>query len=488
MRGYFFKNRTLLTAAAVLFTLTAVSGQKIFAAESASARICEDDECVLISAGRQLQNVYDAEGHFVFDLHVYNEPFLPYKASVDTVFRIIRNEDYDLFSAKAGGRFLTVPMEDSQICLRGSYFMVSSRSEGISILYDCVGRELGRTDKPVAPLEKNYLYKEHLIRLEKGIIFGISNGGDACWMWADPAAGTCSPIQNDTLNELLGSDRWCNPMGNLLVFTSDYSHMAEGQEDDGGLVVSLGGEILLKHAKGIGKYGGAEMFDWWDERPVDYVLQVPPQADSEEPPVHSFLYDKELVKKAVFSDPDVRVEYAEGFIKGCVYPELENHICDGFVSVIGGASCPYFIADGWTNVLIGDHLEVFPTGPDEKLTQCNEGYYMTESEVEEGDRTRTVYRVYHRNPHNLIAETDSYEIWLDLGRDGLVVATRLTNPDTAYGEMLMEAYDLSGERVYSSSSSFIRPFDGYWYTRRGIYQGLTDIYGNWLVKTTSWKE
>ena len=290
----------LFVAAAALSALTLLTPvHPIRAAEPAPGKICESDECVMIPGFGEVQKLYDSEGHFIFDLPAYYQVFYPYLAKTDTVFVGRSNENVVFYSVKAGGRFMAVPIDDAQICLRGSFFTATSLSEGICVLYDCEGHELGRTGRPVWLSSERTRYRTHLLRLESGFVFGIQSDTDACWMWADPAAGICTEIQNSTLNDLLGDEKDCFPMGDLLVFDLKSWNASDGQEKNDGVVVSLDGEILLDHVKGIWKrneiYGEGDRFNWDSELPCDYVLQVPLQDSSDE--TISYLYD---MSKGVF--------------------------------------------------------------------------------------------------------------------------------------------------------------------------------------------
>ena len=478
LRG--FPSAKLWTAlAAAVFLTAAVLPVWTVRADPVSGRICGEDECVIISVSGQVQNVYDAGGRFLFDLHTYYEPFFPFLAKTDTVFGIQVDDRYEFYSAKAGGRFLTMPAEDSQTDRRGSFFTVTSLSKGISVLYDCEGHELGRTDRPVVLSGDIRKTRTHLLRLENGFVFGVQSGEDACWMRADPAAGTCTRIQNGTLTGLLESNMDCYPMGDLLVFQPYYSAAENEQGNEGGLVVSLDGEILMDHVKEVSRhYWEGDRFGWMDEIPCDYVLRT----EDGEP--GAVLYNKVLMPVCTFTDPDEPVVYAGEYVKGCAYPELNDSLCDGFASDADTGSCPYFIVDGWYNVLIDGRPEVFPIRPDETLQEFNAGFYKTESKEEK----RTIYRVYDRHSYELLAEDDSNDMELYLGRDGLVVLNRREDAATGFPKSIFTAYDLNGTEVYSTDSAWLYPFRGYWFTRRGVHKGITNIYGNWLMRTEGWTE
>lgn len=473
----------LFVAAAALSALTLLMPvHPIRAAEPVPGKICESDECLMISKTGAVQNLYDSEGRFIFDMHIYYQLYYPCLAKTDTVFAGRTNEDIGFYSVKAGGRFMSVPIDDAQICLRGSFFTATSLSEGICVLYDCEGHELGRTVRPVWLSSERTRYRTHLLRLESGFVFGIQSDTDACWMWADPAAGICTEIQNSTLNDLLGGEKDCFPMGDLLVFYPKYRYASDGQEDNDGVVVSLDGEILLDHVNAIWQlnalYGESDRFSWDDELPCDFVLQMPSQDSSDEK--MSCLFDKDLNLVGTFSDPDVKVEYTGKYVKGFVYPELNNSSCDGFAGNVGRETCPYYVVDGWYNVLIDGQPEVFPVRPEETLKAFNAGYYLTERVGESSKGTKSIYSVYSRHSNELFFQDDSSDIELYLGKDGLVIKTNSKNGEP----YRYTAYDLNGTETFSSDSTWIMPLSGYWYTSRGIYRGITDIYGNWLVRTT----
>ena len=139
--------------------------------------------------------------------------------------------------------------------------------------------------------------------------------------------------------------------------------------------------------------------------------------------------------------------------------------------------------DGWYNVLIDGQPEVFPVRPEETLKAFNAGYYLTERIEESVEGNERIYSVYTRHSNELFFQNDSPSTNPYLGKDGLVTRIPRESTESGFSGYIHTAYDLNGTEIFSSDSTWISPVRGYWYTSRGIYSGITDIYGNWLMRT-----
>ncbi len=178
--------------------------------------------------------------------------------------------------------------------------------------------------------------------------------------------------------------------------------------------------------------------------------------------------------------PDVNGGSCRGFFPGIASEALGGNICSGLVFDVDSLNyCPYAMTGNEVLILKDGALMSFPAqGTPYAVSSA---YY-----VAEGDGTATVYRTSDRSifasfgssPHTCIS----------LGDGGIAMDDEPVDPEK-WWDRGRTIYDNEGNPQYHSNNPYLRAFyNGTWYENRGIYTGIIDSSGRWLLKDTMARE
>ena len=452
--------------------------------------ICGEDECIFFSNGESNCEAYDADGNRIMEWRDYVQMFFPMTCSLDKI--LIRNNGegaMEVSSPRAGGVIGLFPEDEYRVDAWGDVFLVTRLDSGTSELFDSTGKQIGVTaaamqEDPLSIPEEGTAGR--LLYLEKGFLYGSHHKGRLAWAYASKDGQESYEIPPDSrLWEIL-ENRELSALGNNLV---DLSGLEEGQ----GRVFSLEGDVVKEHvarfiydaAEGNGLYS-IPLFDY---RSITcrgrYFICLEGEEyvgyDRELNPVKRF--GKELPENA-------------GMIWQVGEPceELGGRICTDTASGAFYRNYPSCMEDG--NVLVGtkEGILTFPLKEGETLDSFNRYYYRTSHKEPASDgKEENVYRVYHIPAlEPMIEYSWSSTVRTELGKDVLLVRSQ-PSEGSGSGDSGNRAYTNTfhgpdGRVISQYQDGFPRPLpNGAWYLSRGIYDGLADVYGNWIMRRINYR-
>ena len=155
---------------------------------------------------------------------------------------------------------------------------------------------------------------------------------------------------------------------------------------------------------------------------------------------------------------------------------------------------PYTRMNNGCLVYHDDVVAALPVPPDEIPVSFSEAYFLTEREdmayTNEYGEHPVIRTAYKRSDGSIFiqsADNDQETLLMDLGETGLAIY-RYGGPDdySSTQSLYNNQYDLA---FPPGVNTYLRPFsNGYWFTNRGIYTGIIDTDGSWMVRISAWEE
>lgn len=428
--------------------------------------ICGEDEYVLLSCGNNYAEIYNSQGEYEGRCRAYMQEGFFYAATIgkEGLISYSDGKNWNVFSMAAKKDILQVPQSCDLQCYKG-VCMVSDKETGEISLYDNKGTLLYTGEGFYYSEENGYVT---LRVMDSGYIVGV-----------------CSDIgDNDPVNKL---PVWISADGSLArEITDEYLARAFVQGK-----ISAFGDFLEKYDWDTGWNAVYDMdgtmlldqivYDIYpyvnDSNRYDYDSDAGFLAKNDQGILR--IYDRNLCEITSFPfDENSYPAYANGFFRGMSYEELSGNVCTDFVRYKGEEWIPCARVDGgvW---LYEDGSPVFISlSEGENITELNDAYAVTTSY----DDAMYMQRLYDRNTGQILYEADLNQgsVRYELGKDYCLIGEFRENDET------FTILDNQQQTCYSSHDTYGMVWkNGCLAVKRGIYNGITDKNGNWIIKTVT---
>ncbi|MBQ9063848.1 MAG: hypothetical protein IJ123_00195 [Blautia sp.] len=171
---------------------------------------------------------------------------------------------------------------------------------------------------------------------------------------------------------------------------------------------------------------------------------------------------------------------AGGYFSGIAYPELAGNICEGFVLDVDKHDyIPYACKDDAFLILKdGELITIQGHGKPLGISSAYCVFEFNEGTDVYKVRDGSIFARYNEYPTQCVS----------LGSSGIAMNDKVEE-GKYYWQAGRTIYDNDGNPVYNNENQYISAFvNGTWYARRGVYSGIMDLYGNWIVRDVLAKE
>ena len=455
----------------LLFVLI-LTGSFFQPVKAETSGICASDERVLLAVpGEEVMMLYayDENGNRMGRL-----PQLTWGENAKLVKEnaLFLSEEDEQSVLRAGDmkRIARYPEEKYIVRALGDCYVTLEKGGSRAVLYDSAARILGTVSFSGSFDPEGY-YSFELFELTDTWLLKVTDYNITQWALICKDGWVNSEITDPGMLEKLNNDDGnVYALGDFLVWCPN----PYLEDRSGGVVMTQEGLVVMDNVtECLSEETAGYPYDVYV--PVSYERHSPAVFVVRDTGNGYDLYDASLEYAGHTDHLPEYPECAGGFVQGFAYEELGGGVCEGFLT-----DCSDFtpIPYGWTQ----DGIVVYRSGkteavPDNAEPFCiSDGYYV----CTDGDVTH----VYRRSDDVLLAEYErAPEGCISLGRDGIRM------DDDLRGEYWWDTpstiYDNAGNVTYRSKDRFVFAFvNGTWSTRRGIYRGIIDGSGNWLLKDT----
>ena len=474
-RSVFFKRGSLL----LLFFLVSVF---LLCAPAAAEEhgLCSEDERVLLPvAGKDimLYYAYDEQGNCLGRLPVTGWGEYAKLVRRNALF-LSRDHDRSTTLIRAGDLLPAVvyPSEEYMLFWLVRHYVTYDKKTGVVTLYDESTVPLGSCTFEKAFNPDHYLQGD-LLEFTDRYLLKLTDSQTSAWFLFYKNSQAGEEIRDPRLLPYLGNeDMAVYSLGEYIVAVPHpYS-----EENVLGVVMTPDGDVIMDRVEDVLQEVSLE-----EDAPY---LNYGNREDRAKVPAVVIdavscyeIYDSDLNYLGHVSEkPKSYGGAGNGFVKGIAYPELRGCICSGFVYDCDiNAVIPY--AETPQGCLIwkdGRCMELPVEGIPQRISSA---YLVT--------RTDDGTNVY-RTADAMLFDSYSMNWWscLSLGSQGILLRDNHEKNNWFTGSATI--YDNEGNPTYHSEDCHIYAFvNGTWTCRRGVYQGLIDMYGNWVLKDIiNWQE
>ena len=489
--------------------------------------VCGEDEYVLLSVGDNYAELYDGQGNYLSRC----------RACMDSTYEIctIKKKyvlDYaddtawSVYSMPELQIIKEYPVDDYQIQISGEVFLVTDRHSGAFALYDCHGdilyesgdwtegqefydeesvpdkslQEAGYEEsdsdkysekagyeesmqKNIDEFSMNEYFLGRILVLDDGYLIGSIRMTDDGYfaagnpVWVSRDGNQSRVITDEYLTEEFAE--WnLQEFGND-VFVFDWN-------EDTGAIYNLDGNMLLGDIVSyLSTYADDEfcsVFNSGENYRISLVLR---EMDG-----MCLIYNTDLEECGIMNVPEDGYwssRYAGGFVTGVSYRQLDGKECEGFVKYRNTCWYPY-VSEENAGVIYADGEQIsVPMEPGETLSTLNDAYLIKGKYVDENYSELLI----NRKTGETLLESEWREngnIYFTLGSDYCII-TEDKESDNGY-ETKIKIMDEEGKICFESENVRASGWkNGYIVLDRGIYHGIADRNGNWIIKTVNgWEE
>ena len=379
----------------------------------------------------------------------------------------------------------TIASEGPQTQIRlvsPGFYIILETQNGVLTLYNSEGEPLGAVSvtggAESGGFDGGFQSFSRFLEFPDARLLIMSIDGKKNWIWFDKETGSARLETNPELLKMLDDDAMTvYAFGDYLAFFPEFR--------SGGLtgtIMTRDGLLLMDNLDGNVKEKRPEAFldsflnyDFrneekrltavWRRNGSGYDLYVPERL--------------ELIG-TMAEPPDVNDGSCRGFFPGIASEELGGNVRAGLVFDVDSLNyCPYAVTGNEVLILKDGALMSFPV--EGKPYAVSSAYY-----VAEGDDTTTVYKTSDRS---VFASLDSSpHTCISLGDGGIAIDDAPADPEK-WWDRTRTIYNNEGQPVYQSRNPYLRAFyNGTWFEHRGIYMGIIDSSGRWLLKDTMARE
>lgn len=454
--------------------------------------ICDDDEYVLMAVGDNYAEIYDDQGNYISKCRTYMDSgYDAYTIRKDYVLEYSDDKDCNVFSMADLENILTFPSDQYIVMVNGDIVLATELETGNFSLYDNHGNILYKWDgntfipdgSSADSTAANGRCQGRIVTMDSGYLIGtvqfaddgnILTGGP---VWISKDHKESREISDSYLRQEFAD--W------TLEGFGDYVMIYDWNTESGG-VYDLDGNLLLDQV--VSHFSEYTDDNWFcpynsgDYFRISLVMQSGDEMCS--------VYNTKLEECAmvpVTEEGYWDYGYAGSFIKGASYQQLDGRKCDGFVQYKASSWCPYAETEEGTLIYADGEKILIPYEQGNNITSLNEAYEIA-GYYSEGYYTD---RLISRKTGEILAESSWNEdgsVYFSLGTDYCII-TEDSGSEEDY-RTSMTIMDSEDKVCYTGDNDRARTWkNGYIVLNRGIYHGIADINGNWIVKTISgWSE
>lgn len=432
--------------------------------------ICDEDEYVLMPAGSNYAEIYDSNGNCMGRCRAYLDVAATIKK--DYVVAYTSGDIWQVYSLAELKNILELSAEEYSVETCEDVCLAINQNTGKFSLYDCSG---------------NLLFVSNEREWEEGKyggqILGLDNGYLMCIFKDEetgriPAIGPVWVSKDGQSNKVItapclieGFADWAIQGFGDYVFIYDSDRME-------GTVYDLDGNVLLDRLFNcLAPY----IEDKWY---YGYNYFIPAAVVLQKADGMYIAYDTKLQEIAMFPMEDEGFPdsgYAGGFLQGAAYEQLGGRVCEGFMRYQDRTWHPYVKTEkGYLVYVDGQQTEI-------PLESWQNPWYFNETYVTaayNGDSSYEEYLV-DRKTGEVLREIHWDDVSggsFELGEDFCIV-TEMNWEDDIYSSFV-SILDENQEVCYSQDNGSAATWkNGYITLRRGIYYGIADREGNWIVRT-----
>lgn len=435
--------------------------------------LCNEDEYILLSTGNNYAEIYDSHGICVGSCRAYlDDTYGAATIKNNTLLDYMDGDTIAVYSMADLKTVLEFPGGEYYIQINGDVCLATNRNTGRVCLYDCHGELLYSSGESTWTEDE---YQGRLMVLDHGYLIGSCRVTDAGTLpaigpvWLSIDGQEKREVTDFYLTEAFANWETQEFGDYILVYN---------WETETGAVYDLDGKAVLDQ---IETYLSPYTDDSWF---YSYNYNMKTALVFQNVDDMYTVYNTQLQDCAMF--PALETErwalgYAAGFIKGASYQQLEGNTCDGFVRYNDKAWYPYAeTGEGYLVYADGQQILV-PMQEGQDLNSFNERYAMA------GFYENGVYltRLLDRKTGDILMDScweENGGISFEIGKDYCIITE--TNWDGDDCQTSITIHDSENQICYSSDKASARTWkNGYIVMKRGIYHGIADIEGNWIVKT-----
>lgn len=447
-----------------------VMAEEMLSAGADFPPICSEDEYVLLPSGNNHAEIYDSLGNCKGRCRVYLDNAATIKK--DSVIEYVSDDTWQVFSMAELKTILELPSEEYSVETCGDVCLTINRNTGKFRLYDCRG------DLIYISNEREWAegeYDGQILGLDNGYLMCIFRSGETGRI---PSIGPVWVSKDGQSNKVItarslieGFADWSIQSFGDYVFIYDSDWME-------GTVYDLDGNVLLDQLFNcLAPYTE----DKWNYS-SHYFIQA--AAALQRADGMYIAYNTKLQEISMFPAEDEDFPdcgYAGGFLQGAAYEQLGGRVCEGFLLYQDRTWQPYAKTEkGYLVYADGQQMEL-------PLESWQNPWYFNESYITasyNGDSDYIEYLIDRKTGKVLqeICSDDEGGGSFELGED-FCIATRIKWEDDTYSSTL-SILDENQEICYSQDNGGASTWkNGYIVLRRGIYYGLADREGNWIIRT-----
>lgn len=464
--------------AAAVLGVSLMAGVSSFAEEAGTdsgqgLRLCDEDEYLLFYENNQHIMAFDSDGQYVTEFLDYSEA-TPQSVSKDSLIVSERDGETVVFSFKTLQEVFSCPSGEYSFMCTGKAVMAIERPTGTFSIYNTDGDVLYHSDVSVNRSTEWNDCNIQFYELASGYLCGLEIAGRSLVVQVGND-GSSRLVTDPFIKEIVFD--W-----NSYVF-GDLIIRNEWNDDTGriGTAYDLDGNLVMDNICNMVNDEETRYEDYqsWNDN-LTFVIR------REENGTYT-IYDRSL--NAVGTVTKEKAESihrsVNGRVPGGFCEELQGTV-EGFVPLNSGIfmsivpetiHAPYTETENEYVILCGDGtLLHVPKHAGEQLYSAGTGYFVYTTET--GD-----FRIRRADDGSIFPSDDAVfdsEKMIFQSESGLAVFN---------WEDGCTFYDLDGNVTYTSETAWVEPWkNGYFYMRRGIYNGYVDINGKWIMRRMiSWQ-
>lgn len=454
--------------------------------------VCADDEYVLISVGDNYAEIYDGQGNYISKCRAYTDVgYNVYTIKKDYVLEYTDDKTCSIFSMADLKNILTFPTEQYQLQVSAGLVLATEKVSGSVFLYDnhgtllyqCSGKAISMNESVQDSTAADGDCQGRILTLDSGYLIG------SCRFTDNDNLLTAGPVwiskdrkeSREMTDPYLGVEfaNW------RLEAFGDYLMVYNWESESGG-VYDLDGNLLLEP---VVSHFSEYLDDSWsyayNSGNSFHVSLVMQSGDD-----MCYVYNSQLEECAIVPVSEEGYwdyGYAGGFFQGAAYRQLDGRTCDGFVQYKNSSWCPYAKTEDGVLVYADGEKNLIPVEDGSYIVSLNESYMITGCYREDSYEDRLI----SRKTGEILEESrwsEDGNLYFVLGTDYCII-TENFGGDEDYRTSVTIMDDQNQIR-YQADNDLARTWkNGYMVLDRGIYHGIADIDGNWIIKTIAgWTE
>ena len=470
---------SVLLGAVLLSVPAAFGGGTAAAAEEKTARslgLCDEDRYLLLKApGNSNVAIYDSNGVQVGECRAAMEGYQALTVGKNALLSFSDGEKTHVYSMAELKYVLEFPQDEYWLSFCGEMCLAIEKNGTKAKLYDNRGRLLHTLEWTNPTQEEVY---GEIRGLDSGyLIWAARYGADTGNLLGQSVlVGRDGRVIREITDPLLleAMDR-----GNTVAF-GDYLVVYDW-ENDTHCLYDLEGKTILEHVdttlSAHNEYNYA-----YDYSSKAEILLVKEQG------IYT-AYTPDLQKCGTFSEDSSRYpQYYGGFITGLAYSELGGRRCTGFVQYNGEQKAPVAETDGGYYVYADGGLEFVPMESGTGIRALNAAYLLGERMDEEDNYMQVLLDRATGETLAVGGWKEGRGVSITLQKSFCIILEEHYEENTA--ERLTTIMDNRGKTCYRSDTAYCYAWKkDYLMMKRGIYQGIADRYGNWIIRSVAgWSE